>query len=147
MQRLTRFLHSSVGRRGAFLAAQGSLFVAYGYALVVTVGPRPPDERKVYTVVEMVAPLHWWAALWIATGLLSLAAAWCRRARFTRALAFSGLMGLATLWATGLGAADLVTGVDDTNSWLAGLLFLALMASIAVVAGWAEPPPPPEMPT
>jgi hypothetical protein len=138
LTRIRHVLHASVGRRGAFLASHGVLYLLYGFGLATAVPNRPPARRVLYSLIEAIAPIRWWGVLWMLTGLLAIVSAGSCRWRMLRALAFSGLMGLAMLWALGLGAADLAPGVSGTSSWIAGSLFLALAVGTAVVAGWVE---------
>lgn len=133
-----------IGRRGAYLIAEGVFFMAYGWALVDVVSRRPAEQRAIYTVVEDIARLELWGWLWIVTGALALVAG--AAARFPcgehlarlRALAFSGLMGLPTLWGIGLGIADLAPDVTGLSSWVAGVVFGSLATSTFIVSGWPE---------
>ena len=152
--RLSRFARRSgaslaslarqIGRRGAYLIAEGVFFMAYGWAVATVISRRPAEARAIYTVVEDIAPLGVWGGLWIATGALAFVAGAAARfpcgehlARF-RALGFSGLIGLPTLWGIGLGVADLAPGVTGLSSWVAGVVFGSLVTSTVIVAGWPE---------
>ena len=127
-----------IGRRGAYLCIHGALAMTYGVGLITVAANRPPEQRAIYALIADIASLRLWGWLWVATGLLAITAGVTRQ---LRAVAFSGLMGLATLWAIGFAAVDFLPGQPPNGAWIAGVLFATLMAGHAVVAGWPEVKP------
>lgn len=130
-----------IGRRGAYLLAHGTLFVLYGFGLLSVVATYPRSLRTSYVVIEQIAPLSFWGALWMAVGvgaIVSVFAYGTARERL-RSAAFAGLMGLTTIWALGFFMSHWAPSARSALvPWIGGTIFLTLMASIAVVAGWPE---------
>lgn len=128
---MIRWLRSR-GRRGWFLASHGLLFAGYGLALDITVdGSRRLDT---YSIVTNLLPLQTWAYVWGVVGALSILAGMARR--FT-SVAFAAQMGVTIIWTANFLLVETVTDAPG-RTWVGGLLFASLTASIAIVAGWRE---------
>lgn len=121
-----------IGRRGAFLIANGALFAGYGLALENI--SHQAGRQASYAVATSVAPLVAWAALWAVAGLAAVLSGLTGRGQ---PLAFAGIMALALLWAASFLLAQPVFEAPE-RTWVGGLLFGSLVASIAVVSGWPE---------
>lgn len=124
----------SVGRRGAYLIAQGVLYLFYGYALASL------GSASYAAILTLLAPIRIWGMVWMFVGLLALVTAvfpsW-RKVHF-EPVAFAALMALATVWSVGILLVYLLPGPQGDAPALVALLFASLMASTAVVAGWKE---------
>jgi hypothetical protein len=128
-----------IGRRGAYLLSKGLLYLLYGSGLALT-GNRSATTNY-YAVLENIAPLPTWGYAWIAVGLMAvIGALFPHKPIRLRAVAFAGLMAIATVWAVGVLLVYFFPGYNITGAppWVVSALFASLMASTAVVAGWPE---------
>lgn len=125
----------SIGRRGAYLVAKGTLYMLYGCGLAwASMG------GGYYAVLETLAPLTVWGAIWIFIGLLAIFCAFVPQWRTLdlEPVAFAALMAMATVWALGIAAVYWLP-VHVDYPWIVAALFASLMASTSIVAGWPEP--------
>lgn len=133
-------LTTRIGRRGAYLLSKGALYAVYGYGLISEIAHRPPGQGGIYGIVALVMPLKCWGMVWMAVGLLAMFSSFVKQVGRVQlqTVAFAGFMALATLWAVSILATYLAPGPNVGAPWIAAALFVALMASTAVVAGWPD---------
>jgi hypothetical protein len=119
-----------VGRRGACLLFFALLDFVYGLSLSQPAAAMAPTTR----FVASIAPLPWWAGLWISVGVICLAGAFAHR--LDRA-AFCAAAGIKTLWG---GVLLLGWAISDvTRGWVSAAVWCAFAALVVVLAGWPEP--------
>lgn len=110
------------GRRGAFLAFLALLDILVGYSLFSS----PPVRA-----VDMLLPLHTWAWVWIAVGLILITGIPTRwdRLQYTLAVGLKAAWGLlyVNLWIQGI-----------PHAWVSAVVWLTFAATIFLVAGWRE---------
>ncbi|MEW2578332.1 hypothetical protein [Streptomyces syringium] len=89
-----RWLSRHLGRRGTVLLILGIGKVCWGAGFIVTPQPSPQGV----SLLTDVAPLHCWAWLWVAAGLVTGASAFVRVGR--DGLGFIAALIPPTVWAT-----------------------------------------------
>lgn len=120
-----------VGRRGEFLLFLALLDVVVGFSLA---RPAPQAQRtpSVHLLSE-VAPLSWWAGLWLFVAVVCLWGAFRRGDRFAYACA----AGLKVLWG-GLFLFGWLAG-EVVRGWAAAVIWLVFAVFVARIASWPEP--------
>ncbi|UIW13274.1 membrane protein [Arthrobacter phage Crewmate] len=134
----TRWLAYRLGRRGAALAVLGAIFVLVG--LDVLLAPAAPDHDRFLLHTFIPSPLM--AALWIIPGALAL------RASFHKGPGNDGFGFMALVVPLILRIVSYVFSflafLFGAGSWPFGwasaLIWLAILALILIIAGWAEVP-------
>lgn len=121
-------LRHRIGRRGCALLFFSLLDIIYALSLISA-----PTTGS-YRFLANMLPLPAWAAIWAAVGLLCATQAFLLsdRAAFAAASLIKVVWGVMQLigWLT----ADLDRG------YVSAVIWLALAAFVAVIAGWPEPP-------
>lgn len=130
-RRAARRLGRALGRRGAILLSYGTVWALFGYGLLVSPLPQQPG----LTLALQLLPLKAWGWLWIATGLIAVAAAWA-----PQGVDWPGFLSLPLIvlpWMTSY----LVSWVqgDFPRGWIASAVWAAIAVPVLVVAGWREP--------
>lgn len=118
------------GRRGAFLAFLAVLDVAYGYSLFVTAAPQ--------RAFDLLLPWQAWGIIWMVTGAVCASGIFARRDR----LQFTAAAGLKAAW--GCLFADIWIEQHYPRGWVSVVVWLAFAATVLIISGWPEEPPPPE---
>lgn len=137
-RRVARRLSRILGRRGAFLASFGTLWMLYGFGQLV----EPlPDTRGIRLLLN-VMPLDAWACCWIACGLLAVASAWLPEGRDW--IGFPALLAIVVPWMLAYVLSWWPLG-DTTRGWVTALIWAVATVPVIVVAGWREPPRPKEL--
>lgn len=120
-----------VGRRGEFLLFLVLLDILYGLSLA---NPAPELQRSASTrFLTEVMPLPWWAALWLAVGVVCLAGAFARTDRVPYACAAA----LKVLWGSMFLIGWLIGAVD--RGWVAAVIWLVFAVFVVRIASWPEP--------
>lgn len=121
-----RWIRRRIGFRGGSLIFFGTVDVALAYGL--TDIPAATARTPFYQVLVSVAPLSWWAVLWWATALVTIASA--VRARDMPGFVASAAM--LSLWSS----LSLVTywWHDSPRSWLLAALYGVLAAFVIMEA-------------
>ncbi|MFC9268899.1 hypothetical protein ACFTXJ_14150 [Streptomyces zhihengii] len=131
-RRIARRLSRILGRRGAFLAAFGSLWALYGYGQLV----EPlPDTRGIRLLLH-VMPLDGWAIVWIVCGLTAMACAVLPEGRDWPG--FPALLVIVVPWMLAYFMSWQPLG-DTTRGWVTALIWAVAAVPVIVVAGWREP--------
>ena len=122
--------------RIAALAIVAAGAIARGVAYV-----NQPSTGGLTHFIDALVPLHLWAVVWIAAGVMVLAGVWQRvLARY--ALAFTAMLwtiwGLSYMTATVLG--------DASRGWVTGALILNVAGLTIIVAALADTVGPPREP-
>lgn len=133
-RRVARRLGRALGRRGAILLSYGTVWSLYGYAQVASPAP---DQRGLALATQML-PLTAWGWMWVAAGLLAIAAAW-----MPQGVDWFGFVGLALIvlpWVTSY-LATWILG-DFPRGWVAAAVWAVIAVPVIVVAGWREAPRP-----
>lgn len=123
----------AIGRRGTVL-----LFLALVDVITALSLWRPaPIEAQSATVrfLALIAPLSWWAVLWLAVGMVCAAGALAHR---LDPVAFAAATALKVLWGTVFLLGWLIA--DLHRGWAAAIVWLGFAVLVGVIAGWAEPP-------
>jgi hypothetical protein len=131
LRRLTRTL----GRRGAFLASFGGLWVLYGFGQLV----EPLPTKTGIGLLLSFMPLVVWAWLWIATGLAALVAAVLPEGYDW--FGFLALLMIVVPWMLAYLVGWWPLG-DNPRGWVTALIWAVAAVPVIVVAGWREPPRP-----
>ncbi|MFE5332963.1 hypothetical protein ACFRCG_41925 [Embleya sp. NPDC056575] len=126
-------LRQRLGRRGAFLGGMGTLWLLYGYGLLV----EPIASTASYRLLLHVMPMDGWAVAWVVAGVVALLCAWTRPPW--------DWPGFAALYATAIpwGLSSLMSWWpldDNPRGWIGAAIWGALGGAIWVVVGWPEPP-------
>lgn len=134
------------GRRGIFLLFFGLLYMTTGQGWIYA-PPTPTAAVNLYVIVAIL-PLAFWGWVWVATGLLMLAAAAWRR---LEVWAFGAAAALATFWGLGYLAAAPPLGHGTGRAYVAMFTYYGFAFIFQVIAGWPEPikipkPPPIQLP-
>lgn len=125
--------HFLAGRRGKCLMFFALLDLLYGLSLWQ---PAAEAQRSASTRFLMeVAPLPWWAGLWLAAGVICLVGAIHRRGD---RLAFAAAIGIKTLWGTVFLLGWRAGAIE--RGWVAAVVWLAFALMVGVLAGWPDPP-------
>lgn len=127
-------------RRGTFLLAYGTIFTAYGVA-ILTGGPTP------FATLDLrggFLDVGWWGALWVAGGAAAMLAA-VRRTTIGDEIGFNGLLIPPAVWALAYywsGLLHLLTGGDvgSARAWASAVIWSSAVVSVLVVSGWPETP-------
>lgn len=128
-----RWVRRRVGRRGVFLILFGVVYLLLGYSyLGVTV---TPVVRQALRLALNVAPLQVYAWAWVTAGAICVVSGLVSPAR--KPIGFTTAVLMPTLWAVVYMAAW-VDG-DIPRGWVTAVLFAAIAAAVAVVAGMPEP--------
>ena len=125
-----------LGRRGAFLASMGLLYMFLGYSYGFT-------DIPAFTYTQLAMPLmiipslHVWGALWMATGIAALINAWWPPGRDGGG--FIALEALSTVW----GILNLFGGIflDAPRALSLAWIFVVFSISILIVSGMPDPSP------
>lgn len=133
MLRAARRLPTLLGRRGAILGGYGTVWLLYGYALLI----EPHADRRGLELLLQALPLQAWAALWMAAGLTAMVCAWLPQGRDMPG--FVALMLIVLPWMLSYLVSWWPLG-SFSRGWIGTLIWAALTAPVAVVAGWPEPP-------
>lgn len=137
-RRVARRLSRILGRRGAFLASFGGLWMLYGFGQLV----EPlPDTRGIRLLLN-VMPLDVWACGWIACGLLAVASSALPEGRDW--IGFPALLAIVVPWMLAYFVSWWPLG-DTTRGWVTALIWAVAAVPVIVVAGWREPPCPKEL--
>lgn len=132
--RLLRFLYKRLGRRGAFLLIVGVGKACWGAGMLVD----PPQTTGLHLLTRM-APLHYWAWLWVIAGLITTACAFMRVGRdrwgFVAALVPPAVWAIAYLSAV-------IVGEFSRGAWVA---VWYLTSHVGVIL-WASAVPEYEVP-
>ena len=137
-RRVARRLSRILGRRGAFLASFGMLWVLYGYGQLV----EPlPDTRGIRLLLN-VMPLDAWACCWIVSGLLAAASSVLPEGRDW--VGFPALLAIVLPWMLSYLVSWWPLG-DTSRGWVTALIWAVAAVPVIVVAGWREPPRPKEL--
>lgn len=138
--RLAKFF----GRRGTFLVLDGIIWVVIGFAIFAQPQERfsRPGPGGGLEVMELPA----WGLFWALCGLVAIVTAFLRRAPGRHRLdqwGFTALMGPALLWCFAFVWSWLSNLANPSNgrptSWLGALVYLVIILSVLVVAGWPDP--------
>jgi len=131
-----------LGRRGGFLVAWGILFVLYGVGLFVQ--PLPEAPHATFLLHEMIPPPIR-AVLWVVSGLVALRYALARNpARDIPGYLALGAMpcvrmaSYAVAWVVHLALGG---SYGDPRGWVSTVFYAVFVATVVLVAGWAERPP------
>lgn len=127
-------ISAHIGRRGAFLALFGIVYLLIGYSYL---GDRPtPAVRAALRLAINVAPLWVYGLVWILGGATALIVGLIVPP--TRdAVGFIAMITLPTLWACVYFAAWLHN--DAPRGWTSALLFALVAFAVAVVSGMPNP--------
>lgn len=136
-----RRIPGRVGRRGAFLLAFGVIFAGIGIDLLYF--PFPPAARVGLRLALLVAPVHAWGVVWLATGVVSSVTAFAMRPRHDR-WGFLAQIVVTATWACSYVWAAITATVGHQTMlarglFIGALLYAALACAILVVVGWREP--------
>lgn len=120
-----------LGRRGAILLSYGTVWSLYGYGQLIS----PPTAQPGLTLAMQMLPLTVWGLLWIATGLLALAAAALPQGADW--FGFVALVLIVLPWTLSY----LVSWMqgDFPRGWVAAAVWGAIAVPVIVTAGWREP--------
>lgn len=112
------------GRRGAFLAFLTILDFAFGYSIFSL-------PRVVFQHIDTVLPIHVWAWLWIAAGVVCASGVFMKtdRVQYTISSVFKTAWGLlyAYLWWQGV-----------PSAWPSVAVWLSFAMTVVLVASWPE---------
>jgi hypothetical protein len=86
-----------------------------------------------YVWVAGVAPLWWWAGVWVVVGVLCLVHAFRRDDR----VGWVGAVSLKLMWGA-LSLGGWLLGAVP-RGWVSAAIWLGLAYAVSVMAGWAEP--------
>lgn len=120
---LTRLI-DRVGHRGAFLLFLAVLDIAYGYSLWFTAAPQ--------RLWDLVLPWEWWAAAWIAVGIICAVNAFLA---FDR-IAFTAASALFTAWSAIM--VYVWEFQDIPRGWVSAVVFGCFAITILIVSSWQE---------
>jgi magnesium-transporting ATPase (P-type) len=132
------------GRRGTFLAAYGLIWIVIGIANFIEPMERfsKPGPGGPLEILEMA----WTGLIWAACGLMAISTAFIRRSPGRQRVdqwGFTALLIPALVWDFGFfwsWISWLSTGVyGRPTAWLGILVYLVIVLSILVVAGWPDP--------
>lgn len=130
--RLLQRLRRQLGRRGAILSSYGTVWLLYGYALLVS----PLADQRGLRMLLHLMPLTAWGWCWIVAGCIALTCAWARPGR--DAVAFLALVIVVVPWTLSYLAAWLLG--DAPRGWVSAAVWMAITVPVIAVAGWPEPP-------
>lgn len=127
-------------RRGTFLLAYGTIFTAYGVA-ILTGSPTPFDTLG---ALGEILDVGWWGIPWVIGGAVAVLAAVRPRAVGDQ-IGFNGLLIPPAIWALGYfwsGLLYLLTGgaIGSGRAWAAAIIWASGVVSVLVVSGWPEAP-------
>lgn len=134
----TRWLASRLGRRGAALAILGVIFVLVG--LDVLLAPDAPDYGRFLIHTFLPHPIM--AALWIIPGALALRAS-VHKGPGKDGFGFMALVVPLIIRIVSYVfsfIAYLVGAGTWAFGWASALIWIAILALILIIAGWAEVP-------
>ena len=124
MSNAWRNLRHRAGRRGAFLLFLAILDVLYGVALF---DPTSPAHR-----FDLFLPYPWWAATWVAIGVVCFIGAFVKKDRWAFTLA-------ATLkFSWGLLYSQIWISQGYPYGWVSMVVWLAFAGVVLIIAGWPE---------
>lgn len=132
--RLLRRLARQLGRRGAILLCYGTVWALYGYGQLIS----PQADQTGLRLLLQWVPLVVWAWLWIASGLVAIAAAWLPQGR--DASGFVALWVIVLPWMFAY-LTSWILGYFP-RGWIAAAVWGVIAVPVIVVAGWSEPPRP-----
>lgn len=124
------WIDRTVGLRGVALAGCGLGWATYGIGIITD--PRYGVSRGV-TVLTHVRPLSWWGAMWIACGLIGMAAAALRTGKDR--FGFGAVCLPPLVWALAY-VVTIATGEyspawTSTPAWCVPVLLLAVVAALS----------------
>jgi len=134
-RRVARRLSRILGRRGAFLASFGTLWMLYGFGQLV----EPLPDTRGIRLLLYVMPLDVWAWCWIALGLIAVASAVLPEGRDWPG--FPALLVIVVPWMLSYLVSWWPLG-DNARGWVTALIWAVAAVPVIVVAGWREPPRP-----
>ncbi len=117
-----------VGRKGAFLATFGVVFVLLSLST--------PDPMAMHTFARAIMPLSWWSVGFGAAGAVAIVAGLLPPVR--KAIGFAALQLISSLW----GMALMMSALFDDAGVLAAraaVIWLAVTVSFHIVSGLEEP--------
>lgn len=135
MRRAVNRLPRMLGRRGTILLTYGGIWALYGYGQITT----PAPDQRGLTLLLGLWPLPIWGALWAASGLIAVVAAWLPPGRDW--WGFLALVIMVIPWTL----AYLVSWWPlqvFSRGWVAAAVWTLIAVPLIVVAGWPEPPRP-----
>jgi hypothetical protein len=121
-------VRARIGRKGAFLATFGSVFVLLSFST--------PDPLPMHTFARAIMPLPWWSAGFGAAGAVAIVAGLLPPVRKT--IGFVSLQFISSMW----GMALLVSALFDDAGVLAAraaAIWLVVTVSFHIVSGLEEP--------
>lgn len=122
-----------VGHRGELLLFLAVLDVLFGLSLL-RAAPEAQQSPTTRFLAE-VAPLPWWAGLWVVVAVVCLAGAPVRRDR----AAYAAAAALKVLWGS-MFLVGWLAGVID-RGWVSAVIWLAFAGIVIRIASWPEPTP------
>lgn len=130
-----------VGRRGAFLLILGIIFILKGESLLILdlTAAEWAAREHAFRLFDPQA----WANLFIAAGILGISSAFVhtRDRRYSDAIGFAAIQGVAVAWSASLWATALWgSAAGSTAAARSGLSWTLVVASVALIAGWSEAP-------
>jgi hypothetical protein len=126
-------LTKRLGRRGAILGAFGTVWLLYGYSLLV----EPIPSTAGLTLLLDVMPFDAWAWAWIACGGLAVVCAFMPPPADWPGFPALYLPGI--LWGLSYLVSWRPLG-DNPRGWIQAAIWGAMLGAIRIAAGWPEPP-------
>lgn len=124
-------LRRKVGRRGLFLLFLALLDIIYGQSLFAP-APSSIASGSVYEFASFVAPLRYWAFLWIGIGIILAVFAFKAKDR----VGFAVAMFFKILWGGMFLFGWAFAGVD--RGYLSAAIWLAFAGVVALIATWPD---------
>lgn len=121
-----------VGRRGAFLALFGVVYLLLGYSYLVA---DTPQVRHALRVVINIAPLAVYAWVWCAVGAVAVACGLFSGGH--KSVGFTAAVIMPVVWSLVYEAAWLAG--DLPRGWVTAATYFAIALAVTAVAGMPEP--------
>lgn len=125
-----------LGRRGAFLAMMGTLFVALGYGYGFVPLPKANAEQLAMPLA-IIPDMRVWGTIWMICGFVAIFNAWWPPGRDV--VGFAALEVFASVWAALNISGALFLGAP--RAWVVGLIFAIYAGAVLIVSGMPDPTP------